>query len=46
MPAQPVKVDDCFVGGVFSVDADFNIATRGIKREAYNAIPRSLRAMK
>src|SRR5712691_3621016 len=31
-PTQPVKVDDCFIWGVFSVDADLNVAARGIKR--------------
>jgi hypothetical protein len=31
MPTQPVKVDDCFIWGVFSVDADLNIAACGIK---------------
>jgi hypothetical protein len=31
MPTQPVKVDDCFVWGVFSVDADLNIAALDIK---------------
>jgi len=31
LPTQPVKVDDCFIWGVFSVDADLNIAALGIK---------------
>ena len=31
MSTQPVKVDDCFIWGVFTVDADLNIAALGIK---------------
>jgi hypothetical protein len=31
LPTQPVKVDDCFIWGLFSVDADLNVGALGIK---------------